>query len=727
MNYSSKFKYFLFFTVLVVGFLSFSSDAAAQAGGGVRGVYQRDSVILGTYVENIDFPTFHNTLFSRTGQFDDITVTWRGQIRIDVEGSYNFRVDVRSREYSTLYISETEFWTGRGDNGVSVHLTPGWHSFWMQAIVEDLPPPFEESQLQLYWQPPGQGESIVPATHLDPRHWADDIIVIPDINKPRQPISYKTAGVGVRVPGAADASQIISNPTIQVSDLPGPILRDEVFMVYAYSTDTSFTVRNNITGVSRNVTGTRASDLTGNPVNVIYTKLPQDVIPSSGDLSLTFNNISYTRADGIAIIVPYIDSDPERPLGRISLRIDGRHFYREPGPVFVYPVGDDLLINRDLRPVFIFGDGETERLAPGRYRPNYLLMLSGTGAPPPETGRLEDYPGYRRLLPRNGPINAGDPSTWYPNYGREGSEFDIISSNYLSNEWSGANNTGGGYLAPLTIPDNHSWVAFQYVSDYVDIDGVPDASPNSPESGFVIGGGIFAIRSLLPEPSVTPPIIERPDPPSNLSAQAPNCSEVSVRWTDNSDNELGFKLERRVGAGAWSQIALLGANVERYSDRSVGQNITYTYRVRAYNGSADSDYSNEATVTVPYCPFFDLIKSNDIKAVFVKGSADPADSDRTTIRVQGFFGFDDTVRLTVEDVSPAIPGISTYFHDPPSDGRLTPDEYNNGIGSEFWVTVPSNTTETNYVITIRGDGGGLVDKVSINLSVESKDPKFKEF
>jgi RHS repeat-associated protein len=74
---------------------------------------------------------------------------------------------------------------------------------------------------------------------------------------------------------------------------------------------------------------------------------------------------------------------------------------------------------------------------------------------------------------------------------------------------------------------------------------------------------------------------------------------VDLGWSDQSGNETGFKIERKLGNGTYSQIATVGNNVQAYTDSSVASASTYTYRVKAYNGIGDSLPSNEYTVTIP--------------------------------------------------------------------------------------------------------------------------------
>lgn len=88
-----------------------------------------------------------------------------------------------------------------------------------------------------------------------------------------------------------------------------------------------------------------------------------------------------------------------------------------------------------------------------------------------------------------------------------------------------------------------------------------------------------------------------PDAPTGLSALATATDKIALSWTDNSLNEDGFKVERKTGAGAYTQIADLGSSVTSYNDNSLATATAYTYRVRAYNATGHSSYSSEASTT----------------------------------------------------------------------------------------------------------------------------------
>jgi hypothetical protein len=84
--------------------------------------------------------------------------------------------------------------------------------------------------------------------------------------------------------------------------------------------------------------------------------------------------------------------------------------------------------------------------------------------------------------------------------------------------------------------------------------------------------------------------------PSSLSAVAISSSRNDLSWTDHSSAESGFRIEQKVGSGGtYTEIAVVGTDVEDYSSTGLDDATTYYYRVRAYKGGLDSEYSNEAS------------------------------------------------------------------------------------------------------------------------------------
>jgi hypothetical protein len=78
-----------------------------------------------------------------------------------------------------------------------------------------------------------------------------------------------------------------------------------------------------------------------------------------------------------------------------------------------------------------------------------------------------------------------------------------------------------------------------------------------------------------------------------------NAGQLQLAWTDNSNNEDGFKIERKLGTtGTFSQLASVGVNVTSYTDTNLTDGATYCYRLAAFNSFGSSAYSAEGCATV---------------------------------------------------------------------------------------------------------------------------------
>ncbi|NPV90546.1 MAG: hypothetical protein HPY50_07230 [Firmicutes bacterium] len=111
--------------------------------------------------------------------------------------------------------------------------------------------------------------------------------------------------------------------------------------------------------------------------------------------------------------------------------------------------------------------------------------------------------------------------------------------------------------------------------------------------------GDFTIKSssiLTPHIPYNPnlPLALPPAAPGNLSASASSSSKIVLSWEDKSNNESGFKIERK-SSGDFEQIATVAADIESFQDLNLDAATSYAYRIRAYNAFGDSSYTNEAT------------------------------------------------------------------------------------------------------------------------------------
>lgn len=86
--------------------------------------------------------------------------------------------------------------------------------------------------------------------------------------------------------------------------------------------------------------------------------------------------------------------------------------------------------------------------------------------------------------------------------------------------------------------------------------------------------------------------------PSNLIGTVVSSTKINLSWTDNSNNETSFKIERKTGTGAFAVVGTTATDIATFSDTALTSGTTYVYRVYSNNTAGNSlTYSNELTLT----------------------------------------------------------------------------------------------------------------------------------
>lgn len=121
-----------------------------------------------------------------------------------------------------------------------------------------------------------------------------------------------------------------------------------------------------------------------------------------------------------------------------------------------------------------------------------------------------------------------------------------------------------------------------------------------------------------------------PNPPENLAATAISNSQIDLSWSDNADNESGFKIERSLDGTTWAQIATAAANATAYSDTGLSASTIYYYQVRATNSLGDSAYSNVASAQTQALPAPPAAPTNLVATTFSSSQIDLTWTDSDT-------------------------------------------------------------------------------------------------
>ena len=145
------------------------------------------------------------------------------------------------------------------------------------------------------------------------------------------------------------------------------------------------------------------------------------------------------------------------------------------------------------------------------------------------------------------------------------------------------------YSRALTVPEIQSLAAAVSDEAVTDLNGSPldgNFGGTFPSGDGAPGGHFVSTFELNTNAPVAP---------SLLIATPTPTGQIDLSWTDNSSNELGFKIERSVDGTNFNEIASVGAGIVTYHDPAP-PGPSY-YRVRAFNAAGNSGYSNPASAS----------------------------------------------------------------------------------------------------------------------------------
>jgi hypothetical protein len=83
--------------------------------------------------------------------------------------------------------------------------------------------------------------------------------------------------------------------------------------------------------------------------------------------------------------------------------------------------------------------------------------------------------------------------------------------------------------------------------------------------------------------------------PTGIAVSGIQAAQITVTWTDNSDNETGFLVEKSTDGNTFTNFTTTSANVISTAVTGLSANTQYWFRVASTNGISNSAYSTTAT------------------------------------------------------------------------------------------------------------------------------------
>ncbi len=281
-----------------------------------------------------------------------------------------------------------------------------------------------------------------------------------------------------------------------------------------------------------------------------------------------------------------------------------------------------------------------------------------------------------------------------------------------------------------SIVSNQPWLTVQPSSGSTAVAGYSVVSANVDRTGLAAGvynNGTLTFSSnggeIVANIQMTV-LPDRPVAPSNLAAIFTTARTITLSWTDNSSNEEGFQIERRISTQpAFVSIATVTANSVSYADTGLTPHTTYYYRVCAFNQTVTSTYTNSAYATigniVPDQPFGP--SPNDATNLACNGTLrwSGTDPDLDTLRYDVYLGNSSPIPLFVSNTTSTSAAFSGLYANTNYTWRIVAKDNYSGItngpvwnfttgapiGTTFSIGISPNTNQEGRSVVQSADGG----------------------
>lgn len=224
-------------------------------------------------------------------------------------------------------------------------------------------------------------------------------------------------------------------------------------------------------------------------------------------------------------------------------------------------------------------------------RPQFVVPEGSAGLTEPEMSQFVVSVGATDLQNRIEPFSSRGPTPderVKPDIAAPDRVSTRTFSQFGGTSASSPHVVGAAALVKSAFPEFGPEQVQQFLADRAE-----DFGPPGPDGQY--GAGLL----LMGAP---PAQAEVPNAPSDLQASAIVPSRIDLAWRDNSEDEDGFLIERRLRSEPdekFSELARVEADITRFSDTSVEPDTAYCYRLTAFNEQGASQPTGIACAQTP--------------------------------------------------------------------------------------------------------------------------------
>ena len=297
---------------------------------------------------------------------------------------------------------------------------------------------------------------------------------------------------------------------------------------------------------------------------------------------------------------------------------------------------------------------------------------------------------------------------------------------YLIDELAsyGKKGSNGGISDETTLPHKGTGTLYNGEKPLdTDGDGIPDEweianglNPNDPSDAAKIAANGYAnIENYVFSIDKAYPYIKNP---SNLKAASQQKETITLTWTDNANDELGYVVEISTDNKTFTELERVAANTTSYTAIGLTPETAYYFRVRAYGeNNLYSPYSNTLSTETIGDPSAPALSTNPTPAVNaeigVASGGVTLSWENTTKNYYGTVKYTVYIGLDADNLAAVATDITAKSYK--YDVQLQPDK------TYYWRVDAKNDegTTTGTVWSFNTIRGGVLFYTDFNTTPEA--------